>query len=91
MAPRKRAPRLGGINKSEQVWIDLLLESHLDGFKSIVACQYLSDQKTISGGYYSRVPNQFRMNTILKKSKRFRKERLSNTGVRWWRIRGEEE
>jgi len=45
----------------------------------------------LNGRNYTRIPNQFRMNTILKKSKRFRKERLSNTGVRWWRIGGEEE
>lgn len=88
---RRRAPRLGEVNKFEQGWIDLLLESHLDGFRSMDACRYLAGQKNLNGRNYTRIPNQFRMNTILKKSKRFRKERLSNTGVRWWRIGGEEE
>ena len=65
--PRKRAPRLGGLNKFEQGWVDLLLESDLDGFKALDACLYLSQQTNTSGRNYSRIPNQFRMNTILKK------------------------
>lgn len=88
---RRRAPRLGGINKFEQGWIDLLVRSHLDGFRSIDACRYLAGQKNLSGRNYTRIPNQFRMNSILKKSKKFRKEQLSNTAVLWWRIGGEEE
>jgi len=91
MTTRKRAPRLGGINKFEQTWIDMILKSNLDGFRSLEACLYLSDQTNSSGKKYSRIPNQFRMNTILKKSKRFRIERFARTRIRWWRIGGEEE
>lgn len=88
----RRAPRLGDVNKFEQGWIDLLLESHLDGFKALDACLYLSQQTNSSGRKYSRIPNQFRMNTILKKSRKFRRQDEGfNSGIRWWRIGGEEE
>ena len=90
--PRRRAPRLGGLNKFEQGWVDLLLGSHLDGFKALDACLYLSQQTNTSGRKYSRIPNQFRMNTILKKSRKFRRhDEGLNSGIRWWRIGGEEE
>ena len=88
----RRAPRLGGVNKFEQGWIDLLLESHLDGFKALDACLYLSQQTNTSGRKYSRIPNQFRMNVILKKSRKFRRQNEGlRAGIRWWRIGGEEE
>ena len=90
--PRRRAPRLGGLNKFEKGWVDLLLESHLDGFKALDACLYLSQQTNTSGRKYSRIPNQFRMNTILKKSRKFRRQDEGlNSGIRWWRIGGEAE
>ena len=90
--PRRRAPRLGGLNKFEKSWIDLLLAGDLDGFKAHDACLYLARQINTSGRTYSRIPNQFRMNTILKKSRKFRRQDEGfNSGIRWWRIRGEEE
>lgn len=89
---RRRAPRLGGMNKYEQGWIDLLLKSPLEGFRAVDACLYLSEQLNVNGRKYSRIPNRFRMNTILKKSKKFRREELGYSGgVLWWPIRGEEE
>jgi len=89
---RKRALRLGKINKFERGWINLLLESNLDGFKALDACLYLGQQLNTSGRRYTRIPNQFRMNTILKKSRKFRRQDEGlNSGVRWWRIGGEEE
>jgi len=90
--PRRRAPRLGGLNKFEKAWIDLLLAGDLDGFKAHDACLYLAQQINTSGRRYSRIPNQFRMNTILKKSRKFRRQDEGfNSGIRWWRIGGEEE
>lgn len=86
----KRAPRLGTINKFEQGWLNLLLESDMDGFAVMDACLYLAHQHNGQGRKYQRIPHAGRMTAILKKSPDFVSRDGGREGLRWWRTGGEQ-
>jgi len=83
----KRAPRLGTINKFEEKWLSLLLDSDMDGFAVVDACLYLARQRNSQGRTYQRVPHSGRMTAILKKSPDFYSIG-GRRGLRWWRTGG---
>ena len=85
----KRAPRLGTINKFEQGWLNLLLDSELNGFAVSDACLYLAHQRNSQGRKYQRIPHVGRMTMILKKSPDFVSRDVGRNGLRWWRTGGD--
>jgi hypothetical protein len=87
-------PRLGRMTRYETAWVNRILDSGLgqeEPFRASQAVDMLFDARRADGdGKLNNIPNQHRLNTVLKKCKRFSRTK-SSSGVNMWTVKEGEE
>lgn len=87
-------PRMGRMTRYEVNWVKRILESGLgqdEPFQASQAVDMLFNARRADGdGKLNNIPNQHRLNTVLKKCKRFDRTKTS-TGINLWTVKEEEE
>lgn len=85
MANRK--PRMGRMTQRESRWVELIIESRLVEQEYFYAREVVSlifDSRRKDGdGRLNNIPNVFRVNTVLKKCKKFERSKDQFNSNRW--------
>lgn len=86
-------PRMGRMTRYETKWVERILESGLgrdEPFRASQAVDMLFDARRADGdGKLNNIPNPYRMNTVLKKCKRFNRTQ-TKAGGNLWTVKEEE-
>lgn len=82
-----KKPRMSRMTRYETRWIQRIIEAGLGQPKPFYAKEAVSilfDARRLDGdGMLTNIPNVFRMNTVLKKSKRFERIKDSANSNTW--------